>query len=240
MKPLIGINLDVEHGPPTQASIQETYYAAIQKAGGIPVLLPPMPDEDLEIVLKQLAGLMLIGGRDYCPSYYNQEKHATTELAHPDRLQFDMLLIEKAIQNTKMPILGICAGHQLLNIGLNGSLIQDICSAHPESQVVHTSKNGWNEGFTRHRVKVEPGSILSTIYKDKEFEVPTSHHQAIKDLGKGLKVVAYAEDGIIEAVEMEGRPFTIGVQWHPERDFDGNRNLFQEFVKQSARVATTV
>jgi len=236
MKPLIGINLDVEAGPPVAASVQSTYYEAIQKAGGIPVLLPPMSEEDLDIVLKKLSGLMLIGGRDYCPSFYNEDRHEKTELAHPERLRFDLQLIDKAIRNSQMPILGICAGHQLLNIGLKGSLFQDIETTHPHSNVVHTSKNGWSDGFTRHRVKVEPGTILAGLYNTSEFEVPTSHHQAIKELGEGLLVSAVAEDGIVEAVEMKERPFTVGVQWHPERDFEGNKKLFVEFVKRSAQL----
>lgn len=235
MKPLIGINLDVEGEKPRKVTIQWFYVDAIQRAGGIAVLLPPMPDGDLQTILHKLNGIMLIGGRDYNPTLYNESACAKVELCDQNREDFDVRLIQATIEQTKLPVLGICAGLQLINIGLGGSLIQDIPSEKPESHVVHTSDNGWNEGFTRHAVRIEPRTILSTIYADSEVTVPTSHHQAIKALGRGLRPTAYADDGIIEAIELEGRPFTIGVQWHPERDFEGNRALFETFVKHAAQ-----
>jgi len=234
MKPLIGINLDIEEGRPTKASIQELYYDAILKAGGIPVLLPPMPDQDLKDLLNQLHGLMLIGGNDYDPGCYGEQPCDSVEVVAPARQDFDLRLIQTAIRQSNVPVLGICAGLQLLNIGLGGSLIQDIPSSHPSSPVTHTSKNGWNEGFTRHDVKIDQDSRLASIYKTSRVEVPTSHHQAVRQLGEGLRAVAYADDGIIEAVELDQRNFTIGVQWHPERDFEGNRNLFVEFIREAS------
>lgn len=235
MKPLIGINLDVEGDKPRKVTIQCHYVDAIQRAGGIPVLLPPMPDEDLQVVLHKLHGIMLIGGRDYNPSSYNESPCAKVELCHEHREDFDFRLVQAAIEKTALPVLGICAGLQLININRGGSLIQDIPTEKPESQVVHTSHNGWNEGFTQHAVHIEPETMLSTIYVERKLSVPTSHHQAIKALGRDLKPTAYADDGIIEAVEMQGRPFTIAVQWHPERDFEGNRALFETFVQHAAK-----
>ncbi|HEY9713808.1 MAG TPA: gamma-glutamyl-gamma-aminobutyrate hydrolase family protein [Chroococcales cyanobacterium] len=235
MKPLIGINLDVKSDVPNlppQVTLQIKYYEAVQKAGGIPILLPPMPKKDLDQAVKSLHGLLLIGGPDYCPSTYGEEPGETVDVVDPIRGEFDFLLLDRAINVTEIPILGICAGHQLLNIYLGGTLIQDIPEAHPESEVVHGGVDGWRNG-RKHNVIFEPGSILADIYKMKSLDVPTSHHQAIKTLGKGLKVTAHAEDGIVEAIEYEQRPFTIGVQWHPERDFEGNKLLFAEFVKQS-------
>jgi putative glutamine amidotransferase len=235
MKPLIGINLEIEGEKPRKVTIQCHYVDAIQRAGGIPVLLPPMPNEDLQVVLHKLHGIMLIGGRDYSPGSYQESACAHVELCDESREDFDFRLIQAAIEETELPILGICAGLQLINIKLGGSLIQDIPSEKPESKVVHTSDDGWNKGFTQHAVHIEPKTILSSIYAERQVTVPTSHHQAIKALGRGLRPTAYADDGIIEAVEFEGRPFTIGVQWHPERDFEGNRALFETFVKHAAQ-----
>lgn len=235
MKPIIGINLDVTTGTPPQASIQTTYYEAIQKAGGIPILLPPMSDSDLDDVLRSLNGVLLIGGLDYCPSKYGEEASATVEVCDKQREEFDFRLIDRTLHQTSLPILGICAGAQLLNISLGGSLIQDINSELPETDVVHTINKGWQADPHKHPVNLQLSSQLGRIYKSERFDVPTSHHQAVKKLGKGLVAVAHADDGIIEAVELEDRPFIIGVQWHPERDFVGNAGLFQHFVQAAAQ-----
>ncbi len=235
MKPLIGINMDVEAGPPAKASLQNLYIQAVQKAGGIALAIPPMPDEDLKALVGKLDGLVLIGGRDYSPERYGEEACPKVTLVETTREDFDFRLIKLALKDTAMPILGICAGCQLLNIALGGTLIQDIPSEVKGSSVHHSLPPGktlqdFAEGFMRHPVNIFPDSLLSTMYP-KHLDVPTSHHQAIKDLGKGLKVTANADDEIIEALELPNRPFTIGVQWHPERDYAGNKTLFEEFIK---------
>lgn len=236
MKPIIGINVDVEGEKPKQAIVQANYYESVTRAGGIPILIPPLSDADLEEILKRIDGVMFIGGNDYCPSVYGEEKHEKAELAHDDRLDFDFRLIQRVLERKSMPVLGICAGAQILNIGLGGSLHQDIPSEFPTSDVKHSSKNGWQNGFEKHVVKIHKATTLGTIYTKHELAVPTSHHQAVKKLGLGLRATAFAEDGIIEAVEHESHPYVIGVQWHPERDFEGNRELFESFVKASMMV----
>jgi len=235
MKPLIGINMDVEAGPPAKASLQNLYIQAVQKAGGIALAIPPMPDEDLKELVARLDGLMLIGGRDYSPSRYGEETCPKVELVEASREDFDFRLINMTLKDSAMPILGICAGAQLLNIALGGTLIQDIGSECPDSSIDHSLPPGktlqdFAEGFMRHSVNIFPDSLLSKLYP-KQLTVPTSHHQAIRDVGRGLKVTANADDQIIEALELDSRPFTIGVQWHPERDYTGNQNLFEEFIK---------
>ncbi|PZM82555.1 MAG: gamma-glutamyl-gamma-aminobutyrate hydrolase family protein [Candidatus Melainabacteria bacterium] len=244
MKPVIGINVDVTAGPPEEARVQALYFDAVRLAGGVPLLVPPMPDEDLKIALERLDGLMFIGGYDYCPSKYGEaldddtKKKLNVELAHERRQDFDFKLIRLALEKQAMPILGICAGEQLLNVELGGTLVTDIVHEHPDSNVLHASKNGWQDGFKRHEVILEEKSALAGIYKKLRIDVPTSHHQAVDKPGRGLSIAARAEDGIIEAVELEGRKFVIGVQWHPERDFEGNRSLFETFVQHcSAPVA---
>ena len=196
-------------------------------------MLPPMPDSDLDALLSQIHGLLLIGGLDYSPDLYGESTHTSCELLDPSRQEFDLRLAQRAIEKTALPVLGICGGCQLLNISLGGSLIQDIKTEHPHSTVPHTKPDGWREGFAKHPVVIDRNSMLGKIYGIEHLDVPTSHHQAIKALGSGLKVTARAEDGVIEAVEMESRNFAVGVQWHPERDFDGNERLFREFVRHA-------
>lgn len=236
MKPIIGINVDVVDGPPQEAIVQSNYFKAVLQSGAIPVLVPPMPDDDLALLLKQLNGLLLIGGKDYNPSHYKEAACEKTSLTSATRDDFDMRLVQKAIVGSNIPVLGICAGCQALNIGLGGSLVQDIPSEFPDSKVQHSSPNGWEKGFHNHAVKLKAGSKLEKIYGKAELSVPTSHHQSVRRLGAGLQPTAHAEDGVIEAVEYDGKPFAIGVQWHPERDFEGNRKLFEEFVRHAAGV----
>jgi gamma-glutamyl-gamma-aminobutyrate hydrolase PuuD len=212
--------------------VQSTYIQAIQEAGGIPLLLPPMPDEDLDQLTKKLSGLLCIGGGDYDPSRYGQKPHESLGLTHPDREDFDFRLLKKILKQTEIPILGICLGSQLLNITCGGTLIQDIATNIPDSVVKHTSENGWKNGFHRHSVKIKKDSLLSNFYME-EVAVPTSHHQAVGKIGEGLEAVAFAEDGIIEGIEMPGRSFTLGVQWHPERDIETSKNLFAGFVRSA-------
>lgn len=242
MKPIVGINLDITAGPPEEARVQSFYFQSVQKAGGIPVLIPPMANADLSAILSRLDGLLLIGGLDYCPSTYGEtvsdeeKRDLNIEVIHEMRQDFDFRLVKLAIETTSLPVLGICGGCQLINVALGGTLIKDIDCEIEGSTVKHASPNGWQDGFKRHEVRIEAGSALRSIYKAERIDVPTSHHQAVKEPGRGLRATAFADDGVIEAVEMEGRTFVVGVQWHPERDFKGNKRLFDEFIANCAHV----
>ncbi|MBY0359226.1 MAG: gamma-glutamyl-gamma-aminobutyrate hydrolase family protein [Candidatus Obscuribacterales bacterium] len=237
LQPLIGLNMDVAGVAPKEASVQANYYEAVQKAGGLPLMIPPsLEGSEISALLKRLDGVVFIGGSDYCPSYYKQETHVSNKLLPQERMNFDLLFLQKLVNETTLPYLGICAGMQALNIALGGSLIQHIPEAVPNSQIQHSSPEGWKKGFNKHLVKLAPGSQLKEIYELAEIDVVTSHHQSVDKLGEGLVNAAYAEDGIIEAVELEER-FVIGVQWHPERDWETNQKLFAEFVRQAAKYA---
>jgi len=233
MKPLIGINLDITAGPPEEARIQTTYTDAIVKSGGIPVLLPPMPDEDLAYVVRRLDGIMLIGGPDYCPSLYKEPADTTVELVNPRRQEFDLSLLRQALKQANMPLLGVCAGAQLLNIELGGTLVQDIKSTFQDSTVEHNTENGWKNGYNKHDVRLHKDSKIAGIYQVERVAVPTSHHQSVKDLGAGLKVTATADDGVIEAIELSECKFVVAVQWHPERDYETNKPLFDRLISAS-------
>jgi gamma-glutamyl-gamma-aminobutyrate hydrolase PuuD len=239
MKPFIGINVDMEtSGKKEFASVQSNYFDAVVKAGGVPVLIPPMPDDALAVVLSKLDGLMLIGGSDYCPTHYGEKQHPTVHLMEKRRDDFDLRLVRKAVAESTMPILGICAGCQALNIALGGSLIQDIPDEFPQSPVVHAAqKNCWEIGFNKHSVKLTDGSKLAVIYGSTTIDVPTSHHQAVRKPASAFRPVALAEDGVIEAIENPEHKFLLGVQWHPERDYEGNKRLFEAFITAASPVA---
>lgn len=235
MKPIIGINLNIIRDSVLQANIRLDYSLAVQAAGGIPLFMPPMADEDLKILLSNMQGLIFTGGLDYSPSLYGEEKTSTVEVLDPIREEFDLRLIKLALQMDKLPILAICAGCQLLNIVLGGTLIQDIETEFPDSAIVHGKKPGCREGLVKHAIKIEPDSILAKLSEKTQLDISTSHHQAVKKLGKGLRAVAFADDGIIEGVELSDRPCVVGVQWHPERNCNNSKELFQNFVKQAAQ-----
>ncbi|MFP4056341.1 MAG: gamma-glutamyl-gamma-aminobutyrate hydrolase family protein [Candidatus Brocadiia bacterium] len=213
-RPRIGLNCDVacdgRDRPPT-LKLRADYADAVARAGGLPLLLPT-PAGDLEAwaaaCLDAVDGLVLTGGRDYDPRPYGQEPHPATRLVAPRREAFDPALAHLALRRG-LPVLGICGGMQLLNIVLGGDLVQDL----PPRPVRHRAP-----GEARcHEVAVEAGSRLAAIVGEGRLEVNSSHHQALGRVAEGLRVVARAPDGVVEAVEGTGAAFVLGVQWHPER-----------------------
>jgi putative glutamine amidotransferase len=231
-KPIIGINMDVQSGNPDTYRMMPHYVDAITKSGGIPVMIPPMPESECAELVSRLDGVMMIGGNDYPPDLYKQEAHKTVVPMADARWKFDMMLVKEVLKSGKIPFLGICAGCQALNIGAGGSLVQDIPSHYTESKIMHSSAKGWQEGFNKHVVKAEDGTIISKFIGKDGLKVVTSHHQCVDKVGEGLRVAARTDDGVIESVEAKDKGFIVGVQWHPERDFESNQALFKEFIKQ--------
>lgn len=224
---LIGLNADIRKLPRwgVAATALLTYVNAIEQAGGVPLIIPALTDRPaLEAALAHLDGLLLTGGLDISPRLYGQRRHPATRLAAPRRLAGDRALLEAAL-DTDIPILGICMGCQWLNVALGGDLIQDIPSQ-VGTEIVHAPRE------TFHPVRVQAGSRLAAILGREELEVNSSHHQAIGRLGRGLRAVAWAPDGVIEAAEGEGERFLLAVQWHPERIVDRPEHLalFQALV----------
>ncbi|MGB0579436.1 MAG: gamma-glutamyl-gamma-aminobutyrate hydrolase family protein [Limisphaerales bacterium] len=218
-KPLIGI-----------ASLSvDTYASAIRASGGIPLTLPNADGnaESVDEYLELLDGLLMPGGADIPPSEWGEEPHPTTRLLDDDRYRFEKAMITAWIQRTRKPLLGICLGSQWVNVAHGGSLVQDI-----------PSEFGVNHKYTNHLVRVESDSRLSRIFGETEFEVNSIHHQAVRDVGQGLRVVARSPDGIIEATETtDPDRFLIGVQWHPEKLMPENKlqaKLLNAFVKAAA------
>jgi putative glutamine amidotransferase len=231
-RPLIGINVDVNDAP-REATIPSYYFEAIEKSGGIPVLLPPMKTSTLDLVLKRLDGLLLIGGADYPPASYGAKTESKTQIMSSSRSEFDLNLVKSALKIPDLPILGICAGCQLLNITEGGSLVQDIPSKFPQSKVTHGGPYDASTGPRMHEVSFSKDSLLDKLYNDASLAVPTSHHQCLGNVASGMKVVARTKDGLPEAIEKDGSRFIVGVQWHPERDFNNNKALFAEFIRNA-------
>ena len=236
-KPIIGINCDIDGEKPRLINLSAPYVQALKKVGAIPVILPPMSEEDLTAILGKLDGVLMVGGADYPPALYGQKNEPKTVLMDEERWRFDVLLAKTVVDKTKLPFLGICAGSQALNISRGGSLIQDIPTKLPEMKVAHASKDGWQKGFNKHEVNFAKLTKLKGIYGIDKLSVPTSHHQCVDKVGDDLQIAATADDGMIEAVELKGKRFVVGVQWHPERDFSANQQLFKNFISAAQEIA---
>jgi putative glutamine amidotransferase len=173
----------------------------------VPVVLPTVDDERaLQKYVETLDGLVLIGGDDVPPEAYGEQADKTVKLLTKERYDFERKLIAHWLASGK-PLLGVCLGMQFTNVVSGGSLIQDI-----PSQV--GTKIDHHKGY--HRVQIEPGSALANLLGATEASVLSSHHQAVKKVGKDLRVVAHAEDEVIEALERTDGKFGLFVQWHPE------------------------
>ncbi len=208
--PLIGITSVYEwHQKKNSAStlVNFAYVRAVAENGGVPVILPTVDDDAaLQRYVKELDGLVLVGGADIPPSAYGQEPHKTVEPLPPQRYNFERKLIALWLADGK-PLLGVCLGMQFTNVVCGGTLIQDI-PTEVGARVNHRKY---------HSVRIEPDSSLAKILGAEKASVFSNHHQAVKDVGKDLKVIAHSEDGVIEALERVTGGFGLFVQWHPEQ-----------------------
>ncbi|MBM4043027.1 MAG: gamma-glutamyl-gamma-aminobutyrate hydrolase family protein [Planctomycetes bacterium] len=211
--PRIGLNCDLTAASGTEiAKVNWNYAASVLDAGGLPLLFPPVEESSVADLLDIVDGLVLTGGRDYDPAVYGEPRHPATELLDPRRAAFDVALARAALARG-LPILGICGGAQLVNIALGGTLIQHVPDAFGTA-INHT----WGAGAEPfHEVDIEADSRLAAIIGAGRLRVNSSHHQAVGRLGNGLRIVARAPDGVVEAIEGTGNCFLLGVQWHPER-----------------------
>jgi putative glutamine amidotransferase len=244
--PLIGITADVS-GARAQCStgdamlfLPQRYLAAIEHAGATAVVLSAnRARAAIRLLAQRLNGLVLSGGNfDIHPSHYGERPIKELGEIKAARTEFELEIAGAALKRD-LPVLGICGGAQAINVALGGSLYQDITAQFTDSGAYdHSSKNP-NGG---HPIRVAPGTRLFSIVKRSSVNVNTSHHQAVKRLGRGLIVNAVADDGVIEGVESTEHSFVLGVQWHPEvlapRQAH-QRRIFSSFValcKKSMRM----
>lgn len=207
------------------AFLPKVYFDAVTRSGGIAVLLPPQPasEEIASRVLDRIDGLIVTGGKDVDPARYGQEPHETTDAPRTDRDAWETALLTAAIERG-LPFLGICRGAQVLNVALGGTLHQHL----PE--VIGSNRYQLGGGrFSTVGVLAEPGSAVGAMVGTAELPVEVYHHQAIDRVADRLRVTARSDDGVVEAVELDGVPFGVAVQWHPEQTLDDLR-LFQGLV----------
>ncbi|MFQ5409644.1 MAG: gamma-glutamyl-gamma-aminobutyrate hydrolase family protein [Anaerolineales bacterium] len=237
-KPLIGITCqrrDWQGGKREVYGQLVTYSEAVHRQGGLPVLLPLGVDaDDLREIFARLDGVVLTGGGDIAPHFYG---HGLTEFdreVDEDRDQIEINLARWASAEEK-PLLAICRGVQILNVALGGTLIHDIAAELPGA-VKHDYFPDYPRDMLAHPVQIEEGSRLAEALRAPIIDVNSLHHQALLDIASELHVVGHAPDGVIEGVEIDGHPFAVGVQWHPEwlQDNPEMRSLFAAFVRASS------
>jgi putative glutamine amidotransferase len=199
------------------------YTRSLDAAGALPVVLPPV--EGIADVLDGLDGLVLTGGSDLGPDTYGAEPHRETVGVYPHRDRAELQLLSAAIERG-MPVLGICRGMQLLNVVRGGTLQQHLADVIADGGL-HKGPPGT---FTRHAVQLRPGSLAESLLGEA-LEVHSCHHQAPDRIGEGLEVTGEAPDGVVEAIELSGGAFCLGVLWHPEEDAEGGGPLFRGLVE---------
>jgi len=201
------------------------YVAAVERSGGRALLVPPS-DDGVEETLESLDGLIFSGGSDLDPELYGQEAHPETVGVVPERDRAELALLQAALERD-LPVLAICRGSQVLNVALGGELIQ-----HVPDHVGHDRHKEQAGAFSEHEVSVESDSRLSELIGGST-SVKSHHHQGHATLGAGLRAVAHDEDGGIEALELDGKRFALGVLWHPEAGEDAR--LFDALVEEARR-----
>jgi len=222
-KPLIGITTYVEPaswGAWTleAALVPYDYVRAVERAGGRAVLVPPDPD-GVEEILDALDGLIFSGGNDMGAETYGADADPATNGVNPARDRGELALLTAALARD-LPVLAICRGVEVLNVARGGDLVQ-----HLPDVVGHEEHRAVLGEFSQHPVRVDPDSRLGGV----RGNVMSHHHQGLGKIGDGLREVAWAEDGIVEAVEDPAKPFLVGVLWHPEAGED--QRLFEQLVE---------
>ena len=215
--PLIGVTTSAEQTSRGvhRAFLNAAYVRAIERAGGVPVLLTPYHSPAaLASLWERLDGVLLTGGGDIAPARFGETPHPETSLISEERDVLELELVTRRAIDDAVPLLAICRGIQVLNVALNGTLHQHVPD---EFGATITHSQGGPRHERTHEVVVEPGSLLARVAGSEQLRVNSFHHQAINKLGDGLRPVAWADDKVIEAVELPGAAgFVLAVQWHPE------------------------
>ena len=247
-QPIIGITTNFTEG---DATLRDVYYKQIVKAGGTPVLIPPVADKEVLVnTLTHLDGLLLTGGGDINPLWMGEEPSTHLHNINAERDLAELMLTRLAF-NRQIPILGICRGIQTLAVALGGTVQQDIYEDYlrtdeavgkklSKDKVVTTLHSATlkhsqdaDRGEATHSVTLEKGSILRALYKEERIFVNSFHHQAVKTAGDRFRATAFSSDGVIEAIESREFKSVMGVQWHPEWMGDEGGKLFGWLATQA-------
>jgi putative glutamine amidotransferase len=236
MAPLIGVTTSEvrrgelatlrRHGEPPQheMALGLTYMHAIELAGGVPVVLPPLHN-GFETLLARLDGICLSGGPDLDPAAYGARAHEQLGPTEPALDRFELELA-RAAASVGLPLLGVCRGAQALNVARGGTLHQHV-EGHRQTELATQPV---------HAVRIAPRSRVSRVLKTRATQVNSFHHQAVDELGEGLVACAWAPDGTVEAIEDRRHPFLLGVQWHAETlvEHPGQLGLFRALVEAAS------
>jgi putative glutamine amidotransferase len=234
-RPLIGVTTSEVRLPPNSKPLKEgdppqremalglPYLRAIERAGGLPVVLPPMQLDAIGPLLDRLGGICISGGPDLDPAAYGAAAHPELGVTEPDLDRFELALAREA-DRRGMPVLGICRGEQALNVARGGTLHQHLADV-TDGRVEHRQTLAGS--ITTHHVEIAADSRLAEIVGGYGLKVNSFHHQAVDQLGTGLRAVAWSTDGVIEAIESAtaGGPLFLGVQWHAESLVDDPAHL---------------
>jgi putative glutamine amidotransferase len=230
-KPVIGVT-------PTQSldkmkiEIGEAYLRSIQRAGGLPITIPrTISEAELEEYFPLFDGVLFSGGGDIEVSRFDGEDHPSVARVDHERDELELQLVKMAV-NRGLPFLGICRGMQVINVSLGGTLYTDLDTHFPNA-IPHQYFPEWPRDHLAHTVRITEDGRLAQLTQESSLMVNSLHHQGINIIGSGLQPTAFSPDGLVEAVELPGHSFGIGVQWHPEclPDAKHAHLLFQGFVQ---------
>lgn len=241
-KPIIGVSgnilTDVDGMFPgyRRSYVNEDYITSIVKNGGVPLIIPVISDRYLiEKQIEKIDGLILTGGYDISPRFYNEEPQQKLGDICPERDEFEFLLLELATKKN-LPILGICRGIQILNVYYGGSLYQDL-SYRKATTIKH-----WQAHYpsqVTHMINIDKSTKLFKILKERTLRVNSFHHQLIKNVPDNFLITAQANDGVVEAIERKDYTFMLGIQWHPEMLHQSvsrmNRQIFSALINMASR-----
>jgi putative glutamine amidotransferase len=237
VQPLIGItarrNLVISPtGSSPAYTVDQTYINAVADAGGVPLLLVPAGVAGIGRLLERLDGILLTGGGDIEPARYEGNDHATIYGVEPERDEFELALVREA-RDRRLPTLAICRGHQVVNVALGGSLIEDVHSMVDDSLAHFREGDAVYDRF--QRVDLDPDSRLATVLGKETVWVNSIHHQGIRRPGDGMTVIGRSPDGVVEASQHEDEAWPmLAVQWHPEylvvHDDEPSQRLFAQLI----------
>lgn len=245
MKAIIGITTSGRNENMYETKYYEHYYVAphlyveaVRQAGGIPILLPP-GESNIGQILELVDGIIVTGGGDIIPEAYGgDEKHPAVNRLDKERDDFEFELIQQVMKSKDKPVLCVCRGMQVLNVALGGTMYEHI----PDIREIDTHRN--EVGYWQlHEVNVEPGSRMAEAMGSQIVNTYSGHHQAVKDIADGLRIVAKSPDNIVEGLESSTHPWMVGVQWHPEksaREDVTQQALFDKLVEIARAGITSI